>query len=411
MSEPAAPDRAGHSQPPLSDPGRAGPLDPAVAVGLLQRAQALAEQGDWQLAANTFGRVVGSNDPDLHVAALLGLAECRYRMDDEPGAIQCWISATQAPEGPLTWRAWKQLAASRVRTGDMTGAARAYREAERRAPASERAEIASRLGWLAKETGDTRAAGRHFSRSRQGGMIQPSMTWAIIAVTAAIGLSSTLMNREQLWFEWLALTKTGIAAGEYWRLFSVTLVHAGLLHLAFNMYALYIIGPTVEALYGSRRFLLIYLACAAAASVTSYVFSDAEVAVGASGAVFGLFGVLLVADRVHKPALTRQARGLTMQIGVLIGINLIIGFTSGQNIDNAAHIGGLLAGCWLGLTMVPRGAATLASYWSTDTVAGGVTTVRGRAPVSARSAAVLGLVALTVVICAGLAIGPLRWGL
>ena len=329
MPEPAVPDRTGLSQTPMSDPGRAGPLDPAVAVGLLQRAQALAEQGDWQLAANTFSRVVGSNDPDLHVAALLGLAESRYRMDDEAGAVQCWISATQAPEGPLTWRAWKQLAASRVRTGDMTGAARAYREAERRAPASERAEIASRLGWLAKETGDTRAAGRHFSRSRQGGAIQPSMTWAILAVTVAIGLSSMLLGQQQRWFEWLALTKSGIAAGEYWRLFSVTLVHDGILHLAFNMYALYIIGPIVEALYGSRRFLVIYLACAAAASVTSYVFSDAEVAVGASGAVFGLFGVLLVADRVHKPALTRQARGLTTQIGVLIGINLVIGFSVG----------------------------------------------------------------------------------
>src|SRR3954447_1931735 len=137
----------------------------------------------------------------------------------------------------------------------MTGASRAYREAERRAPASEQAEIASRLGWLSKETGDSRAAGRHFSRSRQGGMVQPSMTWAILAVTVAIGVSSLVLDQESLWFEWLALTKVGIAAGEYWRLFSVVLVHAGILHLAFNMYALYLIGPTMEALYGSWRFL------------------------------------------------------------------------------------------------------------------------------------------------------------
>ncbi len=411
MSEPAASDRTGLSQPPLSDPGRAGPLDPAVAVGLLQRAQALAAQGDWQLAANTFARVVGNNDPDLHVAALLGLAECRYRMDDEAAAVQCWISATQAPEGPLTWRAWKQLAASRVRTGDLTGAARAYREADRRAPADERAEIASRLGWLAKETGDTRAAGRHFSRSRQGGMLQPSMTWAILAVTAAIGLSSTLLDQEQRWFDWLALTKSGIAAGEYWRLFSVTLVHAGLLHLAFNMYALYIIGPTVEALYGSRRFLLIYLACAAAASMTSYVFSDAEVAVGASGAIFGLFGVLLVADRIHKPALTRQARGLTTQIGVLIGINLIIGFTSAaehrQRRPHRGAAGGLLAGFHDGAPGRRDGWRPTGRRRRPPVGAA----VRGRAPVSARTAALLGLGALTVVICAGIAIGPQRWGL
>ncbi len=410
MSQPAVPDRTGYPPTPSSDPGRAGPLDPAVAVGLLQRAQTLAEQGDWQLAANTFARVVGNNDPNLHVAALLGLAECRYRMDDEPGALQCWISATQAPEGPLTWRAWKQLAASRVRSGDLTGAARGYREAERRAPPNERAEIASRLGWLAKETGNERAAGRYFDRSRAGGMPAPSMTWAILAVTVAIGISSLLMGQQQLWFDWLALTKTGVAAGEYWRLLSVVLVHAGVIHLAFNMYALYLIGPTVEALYGPVRFLLIYLICGAAGSAASYVFSNAEVSVGASGAIFGLFGVLLVADRVHKPALTRQARGLTMQIGVLIAVNLVIGF-SVTSIDNAAHIGGLLAGCWLGLTLVPRGAATLSSYWSPGTSPDGVAAVRGRSPVSTRMAAILGVATVALFIAAAIVIGPLRWGL
>ncbi len=410
MSQPAVPTGTGIPQTPSPDPTRAGPLDPAVAVGMLQRAQTLTEQGEWRLAAATFSRVVGNADPDLHVAALLGLAESRYRLDDEPGAVQCWISATQAPEGPLTWRAWKQLAQSRVRTGDLTGAARAYREAERRAPASERAEIASRLGWLAKETGDTRAAGSHFARSRAGGVGQPSMTWAILAVTVAIGVSSILLDQQQLWFDWLQLSKPGVAAGEYWRLFSVVLVHDGILHLAFNMYALYVIGPTVEALYGSTRLLVLYLACGAAGSIASYVFGGPAPSVGASGAVFGLFGVLLVADRVHKPALTRNARGLTMQIGVLIGLNLVIGF-SVATIDNAAHIGGLLAGCWLGLMMVPRDATTLGSFWATGATTDGAAAVRGRSPVSARTSALLGLAALALVICAGLVIGPLRWGL
>ena len=101
---------------------------------------------------------MGAADPNLHVAALLGLAECRYRMDDEPGALQAWISATQAPETPLTWRAWKQLAAMRVQERDLPGAARAYREAERRAPAEERA--GDRLAPGLAEQGD----GRHGRR-------------------------------------------------------------------------------------------------------------------------------------------------------------------------------------------------------------------------------------------------------
>ena len=172
----------------LSGASRSGPLDNEVAVGLLQRGQALAEQGDWDLAAGTFSRVVGTADPALHTAALLGLAECRYRTDDDEAALQAWISATQAPENELTWRAWKALAAARVRSDDVPGAARAYREAARRAPASEQAEIQSRIGWLSKEMGDEGSAQRAFSRTRADGMPQPMVTYATIAITAIISI-------------------------------------------------------------------------------------------------------------------------------------------------------------------------------------------------------------------------------
>lgn len=380
-----------------------GPLEPAVAVGLLQRAQAMAEQGDWEHAGITFSRVVGSRDPNLHVAALLGLAECRYRMDDEPAAVQAWVSATQAPEGPLTWRAWQQLAASRVRGGDLAGAARAYREADKRAPAAERPEIASRLGWLAKEAGDAGGARRHFARSRTGGAPEPVVTWAILAVTIAIGVSVFLLGEGALWYEWLALTHRGIEAGEYWRLFTVVLVHDDRLplHLAFNMYALFLVGPLVEALYGHLRFLLLYLACAAAGSAASFLFTAAPIAVGASGAIFGLFGVLLVADRVHKPALTRRARNLTAQILALIAVNLLFGFAA-SGIDNAAHIGGLLAGCWLGLMVVPKDAVMLAGFWTGTT--GQAAPAGGRSP-RPGAMAVLGFVVVALAVVVAVTLG------
>jgi membrane associated rhomboid family serine protease len=345
----------------MSDPRSPGPLDPAVAVSLLERGQSLVEQGDWALAAGTFGRVVGNDDPNLHTAALLGVAEARYRMDDDVGALQAWITATQAPETPLSWRAWQQLAAARVRVGDLSAAARAYREAERRAPAEERPAIAARLGWLSKEMGDSGAAERAFNRSR-GSSRGIFVTWTILALTVGVGLSMFLLGQARLWFDLLALDKSGLAEGEYWRLISPVLVHGSFIHLAVNMYALFIIGPIVETLYGAVRFVLIYLVCAAAGSAASFVMSPAD-SVGASGAIFGLFGVLLVADRLHKPALTRSARSLTMQIGVLIAINLFIGFSI-PGIDNAAHVGGLLAGAMLGAVMVPRGAATLGSFWT-----------------------------------------------
>lgn len=361
MSDPAAPGWGSDPEPAsVPDAGRSGPLDSDVAVGLLQRGQTLADQGDWELAASTFARVVGNDDPSLHTAALLGLAECRYRLDDEPAALQSWISATQAPENPLTWRAWKALAAARVRNDDVPGAARAYREAARRAPASEQAEIQSRIGWLSKEMGDDHSARRAFGRTHAEGVAQPNVTYAILAVTSIVSILTLIGGLVEL--EDLLLLDKGAMFfdNEYWRLLTVALVHGSIIHLMFNMYALWIIGPIVEALYGPWRFIGIYLICILAGSAASFATS-ANPAVGASGGVFGLFGVLLIADRVHKPALTRNARNLTLQIGMLIGINLLIGLTPG--IDNAAHIGGLLAGAALGFLVVPQG-ARLGSFWS-----------------------------------------------
>ena len=209
-------------------------------------------------------------------------------------------------------------------------------------------------------------------------------------------------RRYEAYFELLALDKFAVAEGEYWRLFSVTLLHGGFLHLIFNMYALFIVGPIVEALYGRALFVLIYLLSAATGSVASYLFF-ATPSVGASGAIFGLFGVLLTSTYVHKPALGRQARGLTGQIALLIGLNLALGFGLGglARIDNAAHVGGLVAGAWLGFVIVPHGAATLASFWQRVP---GTADASGGGASALRIAAVLALVAAILV---GLSVRPL----
>jgi membrane associated rhomboid family serine protease len=406
MSDPTGPGWGSAMSPSASNPNEPGPLDSEVAKGLLERGQSLAEQGDWDLAAGTFARVVGSGDPASHTAALLGLAECRYRLDDEPAALQAWITATQAPENEFTWQAWKALAAARVRSDDITGAARAYREAGRRAPASEQAEIQSRIGWLSKETGDGQGAENAFSRTRAPGATGPMATYGILAVTIMISLV-VLTGAPDL-EAWLWLDKGALYYdGEYWRLLTVALVHGSIIHLGFNMYALWIIGPLVEGMYGPWRMVSMYLICVAAGSVASYATSAAP-AVGASGGVFGLFGVLLVADRVHKPAMTRNARNLSTQIGMLIAINLVIGFTI-PNIDNAAHIGGLLAGAALGFLVVPKG-ALLGSFWSRPSK--DPVSPTGQAPDPAerskplRFVGVAGIVALIVMVAA---IGPITY--
>lgn len=335
--------------------------DAAGAAGqlMLDQAREAAGQGDYDRASALYSRLIGNRDPILHVAGLLGLADSRYRLDDDEGALQAWIVATQAPETPLSWQAWVALAGARVREGDLVGATRAYREAERRAPAEKRAQIASRLGWLNKEMGNTSAAGRYFGRARAVAFT-PVATWAVLAVTVAISAWTLLTPTGRPLIDLLSLDKELVRGGEYWRLLTVALVHGNPLHLLFNMYALFIVGPLVEALYGRFLFLAIYLLSAATGSVASYlVFPNSSV--GASGAIFGLFGLVFVATCVHSPAIGRQARALTSQIGILIAINLAIGFGIGgfAQIDNAAHVGGLIAGSWLGFVVAPRGAASL----------------------------------------------------
>lgn len=367
---------------------------------VLDQAREAAARGDYEVAAGLFSRMVGNPDPIVHVTALLGLADARYRLDDEEGALQSWIVATQAPENPLTWQAWVALAGARVRQGDLVGAARAYREAEPRAPYEERAGIQSRLGWLNKEMGDTGSAQRYFGRARGG--FSPFVSYAIIGATAAVSLTTFFTPSGDLLIDLLALVKPAVAEGEYWRLLTVTLVHGGLLHLLMNMYALWIVGPLAEALYGHVTFLAIYLITALGGSIASYLFF-ANPSVGASGGVFGLFGLVFAATYFHKPALGRQARALTSQIGVLIVINLVIGFGVGgfARIDNAAHIGGLLTGVWLGFVISPRGAATLSSFWQRVPGASGGAS-GGRSPLLS----VLGVVVLGAVLVVGLLTTP-----
>jgi membrane associated rhomboid family serine protease len=237
------------------------------------------------------------------------------------------------------------------------------------------------------------------------------VSFSIIAITVAIFIGGMLSIDLDVWLtNTFAQANWLVAAGDWWRVFSAALLHASWLHLGFNMYALWIIGPLVEALYGHTRFLAIYLLCAAAGSATSYMFSDARFSVGASGAVFGLFGALLVADRVHKPALTRNARNITMQIGILIAINLFIGFSI-PGIDNAAHIGGLIAGAWLGFIIIPNGATRLDSFWSRPGTAPSGPVSPDPTPSSGDRSRVLrfgGVASLVGVIALMIAIGPIQ---
>src|SRR6266853_2967933 len=138
-----------------------------------------------------------------------------------------------------------------------------------------------------------------------------------------------------------------IVHGQWWRFVTPIFIHIGLLHLFFNSYALWIVGPQVERLYGGARFVILYVLTGVAGVYGSYAYHPNTISAGASGAIFGLFGVLLVFGLRYRSAIPPFfARAVGTGVLPVIVINLIIGFTIPQ-IDNSAHIGGLLAGAAL----------------------------------------------------------------
>jgi rhomboid protease GluP len=343
-----------------------GPLSPTEARGLLDRGRQHLDDAEPQDALDEFRRVIGHADASLTAEAWLGAGDALYRMDQEPQALGAWESVVKLPQTPSTYRAWRQIAGARVRDGDLAGATTAYRQADRLAPPGDKAEIASRLGWLAKESGKPGAANRYFARSRGSGP-PIGLAMGVLVVTVVVSLIALSQPDGQL-YQLLWLDRADVQNGQLYRLLTVTLLHAPgdppwlSLHLLFNMYALYLIGPIVESIWGSKLFALFYVLTALAASTSSMLFSVGP-AVGASGAIFGLIGVLFAGTRAHHPVLDRRARGIVPQLGFLILLNLGLGFAAGGTIDNFAHIGGLLSGMWLGIVVPPGKVPTLRSAW------------------------------------------------
>jgi rhomboid protease GluP len=143
-----------------------------------------------------------------------------------------------------------------------------------------------------------------------------------------------------------------IVAGEYYRLITAMFLHGGLLHIGFNAYALYALGPEAERIYGTPRFLALYFIAGLAGGVASYAFTPAN-SVGASGAIFGLIGGLAAFYYVSRGLLGEVSRQQLGNLITVIMINLFIGFSS-PVIDNTAHIGGLIGGAAIGWMLAPR---------------------------------------------------------
>ena len=181
--------------------------------------------------------------------------------------------------------------------------------------------------------------GRRLQLAATGG--RPVVAYAVIALTAVVYALQFVTGgfvTDVLLYNSIFMVPNG-PAFEPWRAFTATLVHGGLWHVAFNLLTLWLFARVLEPLYGSLRFALVWVAAALGGSLAVTVGTPYGSVIGASGAVFGLFGAYFV--------VMRQARMNTTSLLVLIGINVVLGFVV-PGIAWEAHLGGLVTGLLAG---------------------------------------------------------------
>jgi rhomboid protease GluP len=194
-------------------------------------------------------------------------------------------------------------------------------------------------------------------------MATPRAVWVLLAMNIAIyaipalldvaGVNLGGVDVRTLTLILGAKSNAAIAQrGEYYRLITAMFLHGSLLHIGFNAYALYALGPEAERIYGTTRFLALYFIAGLAGGVASYALT-ANDSVGASGAIFGLIGGLAAFYYVSRQLLGDVSRQQLGSLITVIMINLFIGFSS-PVIDNTAHIGGLIGGAAVGWLLAPR---------------------------------------------------------
>lgn len=185
---------------------------------------------------------------------------------------------------------------------------------------------------------------------------KPIITYILLAINIIAYIAIALLG-SQIWeLEPNVLYKYGALVNldqminnmDYIRLITSVFLHGGLLHLLFNMYSLYIIGPQLESFFGKFKYIVIYLVSGICGNLLSMLFlSDRYVSVGASGAIFGLLGALLYFGYHYRVYLSGVIKS---QIIPLIAVNLLIGFMM-TGINNVAHIGGLIGGVLISMAV------------------------------------------------------------
>ncbi|MGD0581513.1 MAG: rhomboid family intramembrane serine protease [Bacteroidales bacterium] len=187
----------------------------------------------------------------------------------------------------------------------------------------------------------------------------------IIMAIAGLGYFSLSFNHQSLkesnlylfsfkdsdLFSWGANFKSSIISGELWRLLTCIFLHGGLLHLILNMYVLYFVGIFLEPRLSKTKYAVIYLVTGILASITILWKHDGTISVGASGAIFGLYGVILSLLLTKNVLLKDFSKPFLRSIVLYVAICILLEFMGG---DNVVHIAGLISGFIIGLIFIKK---------------------------------------------------------
>jgi len=180
--------------------------------------------------------------------------------------------------------------------------------------------------------------------------IQHRVTYSIIIINVFVYVLSALASSSFIDMNAEVLVEMGalygpltVVGAEWWRLFTAMFLHGGITHLLMNMFSLYLIGRGVEQYFDTKSYLGIYLFSGFLGSLASLYMHPDSVGVGASGAIFGIFGGLAGFFIAHRERIEAHTKAFMKDFAIIIGINLVIGFSI-PSVDVSAHVGGLIAG-------------------------------------------------------------------
>lgn len=198
-------------------------------------------------------------------------------------------------------------------------------------------------------------------------ILRYKLTYTLIILNCIVYLFSAMESQAFVNMDLQVLVDMGALYGpltvlrdEWWRLGTAMFLHGGMTHLLMNMFSLYLIGRGAEMYFDTKSYLSIYIFSGLIGGLISLYVHPASVGVGASGAIFGVFGALAGFFLAYKEQIATQSKAFMKDFGIIIVINLVIGFSI-ESVDVSAHIGGLVTG-FIGGFMLSKSRNLLSLY-------------------------------------------------